>query len=91
MGLEVASQINFKYQLNKCYYNLSDVYDRLGDYKNSFHYYKLYIEGKEKIYSEESKQTIAELQAKYQDLIYYRTIELIYTRLFPVFLLFFLE
>lgn len=65
-GLEVAGQINFKYQLNKCYFNLSDVYDQLGDYKNSIDYFKLYIEGKEKIYSEESKQTIAELQAKYQ-------------------------
>ncbi len=65
-GLEVAGQINFKYQLNKCYFNLSEVYNRLGDYKSSFDYYKLYVEGKEKIYSEVGKQTIAELQAKYQ-------------------------
>lgn len=65
-GLEVAAEINFKYQMIKCYLNLSDVYQNLNNYKKSLEYFKLYIEGKDKLYSEESKQTIAEFQAKYQ-------------------------
>jgi signal transduction histidine kinase len=65
-SVAVASEINFKYQLIKCYLNLSEVYSGLGKYKKSLEYFKMYIEGKEKLYTEESKQTIAELQAKYQ-------------------------
>jgi signal transduction histidine kinase len=65
-GLQVAGEINFKYQLIKCYLNLSEVYTATGNHKRAFDNYKLYIEGKDQLYSEESKQTIAELQAKYQ-------------------------
>jgi signal transduction histidine kinase len=38
----------------------------LGNHKKALEYYKMYIDAKDKLYSEESKQTIAELQAKYQ-------------------------
>jgi len=65
-GIALATEINFKYQLIKCYLNLSEVYTGLGSHKKALEYYKMYIEGKDKLYSEESKQTIAELQAKYQ-------------------------
>lgn len=65
-GLEVAADINFKFQMIKCYLNLSDVYLNKGNYKKALEYHKLYIEGKDKLYSEESKRTIAELQTKYQ-------------------------
>jgi len=65
-GLEVAAEIKFKYQMIKCYLNLSEVYQNLNNYKKSLEYFKLYIDGKDKLYSEESQQTIAEFQAKYQ-------------------------
>jgi signal transduction histidine kinase len=65
-GVALATEINFKYQLIKCYVNLSEVYTGLGNYKKALEYYKMYIEGKEQLFTEESKQTIAELQAKYQ-------------------------
>jgi signal transduction histidine kinase len=65
-GIELATEINFKYQLIKCYLNMSEVYSGLGNDKKALEYYKMYIDGKDKLYSEESKQTIAELQAKYQ-------------------------
>ena len=65
-GIALATEINFKYQLIKCYLNLSEVYTGLGSHKKALEYYKMYIEAKDKLYSEESKQTIAELQAKYQ-------------------------
>ncbi len=65
-GLDAATEISFKYQLNKCYKNLSDVYKNIGNYKKAYDFFQLYISGKEKINSEDSKQKIAELQAKYQ-------------------------
>jgi len=65
-GLDIAKEINFKYQTNKCYKSLSEVYNIIGNYKKALEYYKLYLEGFEQIHSEESKHTIAELQAIYQ-------------------------
>lgn len=65
-GMKLAQEMNLKYLVIKCYLNLSEVYTGLGNYKKTFEYYKQYIEGKENLYSEESKQTIAELLAKYQ-------------------------
>ncbi len=65
-GLTIAEEINFKYQMIKCYKSLSEVYFNIKNYKKAYNYHKLYVEGKEVIYSKESKRTIAELQAKYQ-------------------------
>jgi signal transduction histidine kinase/uncharacterized protein HemY len=65
-GVALASEINLKYQLIKGYINLSEVYTGLKNYKKALEYYTMYIEGKDQLYTEESKQTIAELQAKYQ-------------------------
>jgi signal transduction histidine kinase len=65
-GLELAKELNFKYQIIKSYNYLSDVYSRLGNYQKSLGFYKNYIEARDQVYSEESKQTMAELQARYQ-------------------------
>ncbi len=65
-GLDAANDIKFKFQLNKCYKILSEVYRNIGNYKKAYEYFQMYISGKEKINSEDSKQKIAELQAKYQ-------------------------
>ena len=65
-ALEIANEINFKFQIIKCHKSLSDVYNSIKNHEKAFDHYQQYIEGKEKIYSEENKRTIAELQAKYQ-------------------------
>jgi signal transduction histidine kinase len=65
-GLETAMEIKFTYQLNKIYLSLSQVHEKLGNHKKALQYHKLFYEGKEKIYSEESKQAVSELLAKYQ-------------------------
>jgi len=65
-GLEIAEEINFKYQINDCNLHLSEIYEVMGHHSQSLIHYKRYIQGKEKISSEQSKQAIAELQAKYQ-------------------------
>jgi signal transduction histidine kinase len=65
-GLELAIELNFKYQIIKSYNYLSDVYYRLGSYQKSLEAYKKYTLTRDQVYSEESKQTMAELQARYQ-------------------------
>lgn len=65
-GLEIAEEINFKYQINECNLYLSEVYEVMGHYAKSLDHYKRYIQGKDDISSEQKKQTIAELQTKYQ-------------------------
>jgi signal transduction histidine kinase len=65
-GLELAIELNFKFQIIKSYNYLSDVYFRLGNYQKSLEYYKNYTLTRDQVYSEESKQTISELQARYQ-------------------------
>jgi len=65
-GLEIANEINFKYQIIKCHLSLSEVYKKLGQFDKSLYHFQQYIDGKDKVYSEENKRTIAELQTKYQ-------------------------
>ncbi|MCF8367920.1 MAG: tetratricopeptide repeat-containing sensor histidine kinase [Bacteroidales bacterium] len=65
-GLDVASEINFKYQIINAHEKLSEVHQKLGNFDKALIHFKKYIEEKNKIYSEESKQTIAELRTKYE-------------------------
>ncbi|MCB2220649.1 MAG: tetratricopeptide repeat-containing sensor histidine kinase [Bacteroidetes bacterium] len=65
-GLRMAEELNFIYQINKSHKSLSEVYEKIGNEKLALENYKQYIEGRDRIFTEESKQTIAELQAKYQ-------------------------
>ena len=65
-GLEIANDINFKYQIIKCHLNLSEVYKEMGQFEKSLYHFQQYINGKDKVYSEENKRTIAELRTKYQ-------------------------
>ncbi len=65
-GLGIAEEINFKYQINECNLHLSEVYELMGRFDKSLDHYKRYIQGKDNISSEQKKQTIAELQTKYQ-------------------------
>ncbi|MEZ5083711.1 MAG: tetratricopeptide repeat-containing sensor histidine kinase [Bacteroidales bacterium] len=65
-GLDLAREINFKYQIIIGYKHLSEVYSKLGKFEKALTNYQNYIKEKEAIFSEENKQTIAELQAKYE-------------------------
>jgi signal transduction histidine kinase len=65
-GLLLAEELNFKYHINKSHKSLSEVYEKIGNEKLALENYKQYIDGRDQIYTEESKQTIAELQTKYQ-------------------------
>jgi len=66
LGLDIAEEINFKYQINQCNFYLSELYQKTGSYKKSLFHYKNYINGRDAISSEQRKQMVAELQAKYQ-------------------------
>lgn len=65
-GLEISLSINYKFQNNIYYKNLAQVHAILGNYEEAYRNYKLYIEGRDQISTEEAKQKTAELQAKYQ-------------------------
>ena len=65
-AFEIAKGINFRFQINKCNLHLSEIYQQLGDYYKAYSYYKDYVIGKEEVFSEENKQALGELQAKYQ-------------------------
>lgn len=64
-GLDLAVELKFKYQIIKCHKSLSDVYTKTRNYKLALKHFKEYIDTKDQVYSEESKQSLAELQAKY--------------------------
>ncbi len=58
---------NGELQLQMSYYKkLSNNYEVLGDYKLAFENYKIYHELHDSIYQEESSNTVAELETKYQ-------------------------
>jgi signal transduction histidine kinase len=65
-GLDVATEINFRVQINKCNLYLTEIYEKTGNYRKALNAYREYINGREEVNSEEKQQMLAELQAKYQ-------------------------
>ncbi len=65
-GLNISLETNYKFQTTIYYKHLSEIHSRLGNFEDAFLCYQLYIDGRDQIYSAESKLKTAELQAKYQ-------------------------
>ena len=65
-GLSAARQVGDKYDVEKGYKHLSDLYASLQDYKSAFKYHQLYSQKKDSILNVENQNKIDELQIKYQ-------------------------
>lgn len=65
-GLEISLSLNYKYQSTIYYKYLMEVYSKLGNFEDAFSCYKLYIEGRDQINTEEGKLKSAEILVKYQ-------------------------
>ncbi len=64
-GLVLAKEVGSPELLSSLYYNLSDGYKALGDYKRSFEYYKLSDSIDYEITNTEKNAQLAELQVKF--------------------------
>lgn len=63
----IAKEINATTQLKDCYQRLYETYEMQDNTSKAFKYYKLYIEIKDSVMSEESIKNIQKLQAQYED------------------------
>jgi serine phosphatase RsbU (regulator of sigma subunit) len=64
-AVNAAKAVDAKPKLMNYYENLAEVYDTLKDYKNAYHYHKLFSDLKDKIQNAEKSKRIAELQFAY--------------------------
>lgn len=65
-ALELSDTIDASDLKLDCYEMLTSLYEDIGNYKEAFKYYQLYVETKEKIKSQETESAIEELNLKYQ-------------------------
>ncbi len=66
LAYELSVANNYKENIKESSFNLSDIYEAQGDFKNSLKYYKIASEIKDSIFSEKKTKQIAEMQAKYE-------------------------
>lgn len=64
-AIETGNKVGFKIALKTAYAGLSNVYETLNNPHLALKYHKLYVAVKDSIYSVESAEDIAEMQAKF--------------------------
>jgi len=64
-GLKAAREVKDKYDVEKGYKHLSDLYSALHDYKSALQFHRLYSQKKDSILNVENQNKINELQIKY--------------------------
>lgn len=65
-SLTIARELKLKEVVKVCCQSLSEVYDKISDYKNSYLYYKEYSLLKDSMSNEHIMRTTTEIQSKYQ-------------------------
>ncbi|NTW33317.1 MAG: tetratricopeptide repeat protein [Bacteroidetes bacterium] len=65
-ALAIAKKIEAFDMKQQAYFNLSEIYDNLGNIKEAFKYYKLYSVTKDSILNKESQKKVAEMEIKYE-------------------------
>jgi tRNA A-37 threonylcarbamoyl transferase component Bud32 len=65
-SLKIAKKMNENPLIKDNYKLLSDLYSKKSKYKKSLEYFKLYSDLKDKIYSEFSAKSMAEMETKYE-------------------------
>lgn len=65
-GLILALEINDKERIKDIYQSLSDVYNKMHDYKNAFKYHTLYSGIKDTLLNESNVTQMAEMKTRYE-------------------------
>ncbi len=65
-SLQISIRIGARILESDCYHELSDLYMAKGDYERAFLFFKKYSSLTKEIFSEESAETIARLQIRYE-------------------------
>jgi tetratricopeptide (TPR) repeat protein len=65
-ALETAQELNARIILEKVYEARSKLFEKTGDYKRSLENYRKFIILKDSVFSEQSQEKLAEMQARYE-------------------------
>ena len=65
-GLLIAKELGAKKEIQNGFYGLSQAYIQMKDYQNAYKYHKQYAELKDSIFTDESAQKLAEMQALFE-------------------------
>ncbi len=79
-GLQISTSIGARICESDCYRELSDLYKAIGDFEKAFLFYKKYSSLTKEIFSENSAETIAKLQIRYETEQKEKEAELYYLR-----------
>ena len=78
-SMEIAQRNNFKSKEKDLYNSYASLYHAQGDYLNAFEYMKMFAAKSQELYSEESADRIAKMQAEFNDEQQKKKIELLNT------------
>ncbi len=76
-GLLIAQQLGAKKEIQNGYYGLSQAYIQMNDYQNAYKFHRQYAEVKDSIFTDESAQKLAEMQALFESEKKEREIEIL--------------
>jgi len=65
-ALSVSKEYGLKSLTMLLYNDISEYYEKVGDFRNALKYHKLYFKVNDSIYNEETRSKIAEIENKYQ-------------------------
>ena len=65
-GIVISSKIDAKKLLMESYFQLTNVYEKMSDYKNAYKYHKIYSQIKDSLFNERSMKKNVEIQTKYE-------------------------
>lgn len=64
-AIKVAEQTGNKEEMKTAYLHMSDLSDKMGDFKQAYDYHKLYSNVKDSLFNEKNSSQMNEMQAKY--------------------------
>ncbi len=65
-SLAIGKRINNVQEISNSSLNLAESYSALGDYKEAFHYFKLYHQLNDSVYNTQNSRIIHDMQARYE-------------------------
>ena len=76
-GLQIAKDENVLYEIKNSYSGLASAYEQKGDYKNAYHYFRLYAKQVDNIMNQENAESVRRMHFSIENEKSQKTIELL--------------
>lgn len=76
-GMQVAKEQNVLYEIKNSYSGLASVYEKKGDFKNAYYYFRLYAQQQDKIMNQKNAESVRRMHFSIENEKNQKTIELL--------------